>query len=280
MFGIFYLLALTLTQAPAVAGSGIQRAERPLADPQSAARVLFEDFECNCGRVHLGLASDRHIQAARGEGVGGGNAIRVTYVGGARGSSRVSRRFRLPAKGLEYTLNYDVKFDEDFQYVKGGKLHGLGPDRPVSGGRAVGRNNWSARVMWRGNGKLGTYTYHQNQRGRYGDRGRVVSSFVPRKNTYYAVSLHVRLNNPASLANGFVRLYVNGRLIEQDERLRFRSIDGPQSLISHFMFTTFHGGHDPSWAPRTRDGKYANVHAYFDNLAVYAGERIRMQPGT
>ena len=275
MFGMLYLNLVWIALGHSAASSGAASAARPIAE---ARAVLAEDFECECGPVHTQLLSDPHVRTAAGEGVGGGNALRVTYAGGERGSAHVSRSFRLPS-AIEYTLNYDVKFGEDFQFVKGGKLHGLAPDRPVSGGQAAGPANWSARVMWRGNGKLGTYTYNQKQRGRYGDRGRVLSAFTPKKGTYYAVSLHVRLNQPAHLSNGFVRLFVDGKLVEADEGLQFRSVEGPDTLISRFAFTTFHGGHDPSWAPRTSDGRYANVHAFFDNVVVHAGERIRQAPG-
>lgn len=34
------------------------------------------------------------------------------------------------------TLVFDVRFDHDFQWMLEGKLHGLGPAKPVTGGRA------------------------------------------------------------------------------------------------------------------------------------------------
>ena len=276
MLEILHLTAFWLGSSSA--RLGFVHAERRPIDVFTSA-VLSEDFECRCGMIHRKLVAHPQIQTVSGEGVGGSTAIRASYSGDRRGSSHLSRSFWLPARRLEYTLSYDVKFDRYFQFVKGGKLHGLAPDQPVSGGRAVGATTWSARVMWRRKGKVGTYTYHQSQRGRYGDRGRAFRPFSFRKGTYYAVSLHVKLNEPAASSNGFVRLYVDGNLVEMDEGLQFRSVGDPRSLISRFMFTTFHGGHDVSWAPRTRDGHYATVHAYFDNIAVYAGQRIREKPG-
>ena len=274
MLVLLHLTAFWFADGPA--WSSIEHRSR---ENRSQNSVLSDDFECLCGGILKMLMSYPQVVLIPNGGVGGSTAIRVTYRGDQRGSSHLSRSFRLPVKRLEYSLNYDVKFDKHFQFVKGGKLHGFAPDRPAGGGRPVGVTSWSARVMWRGNGKVGTYTYHQRQRGRYGNRGRVVRSFAFKKGTYHAVSLHVKLNRPAALSNGFVRLYVDGRLIEQEEGVRFRSVDGRASLISRFLFTTFHGGHDATWAPKTRDGHYANVDAYFDNIAVYAGERIRQQPG-
>jgi hypothetical protein len=59
----------------------------------------------------------------------------------------------------------------------------------------------------------------------------------------YAVSLHVKVNDPGS-ANGLVRLDIDGRLVESQEKLRLRGTGGPGTLISRFLFSTFHGGHD------------------------------------
>lgn len=54
-------------------------------------------------------------------------------------------------------LSYEVAFDSDFDWVKGGKLPGLrgGPDPDgCSGGNAsTGSNCFSSRLMWRTNGK-------------------------------------------------------------------------------------------------------------------------------
>lgn len=49
--------------------------------------------------------------------------------------------------------------------------------------------------------------------------------------------------------------------------------------VTHLLFSTFYGGSDPSWAPKDKDGKYMDVHAYFDNLVVYEGLHIRKRPG-
>jgi hypothetical protein len=259
------ILAACLLASGAVA----QRIARP---------VLAESFEGE-GAVAKALLRDPRLTIADGEGVGGGRALKATYVGGPVGSERLVRHLPVGERGLEYTLQYDVKFDRDFQFVRGGKLHGLGPDRPVTGGDPIRPDGWSARVMWRTGGHVELYTYHQDQRGKYGDKGEVVKplSFAPGR--WYSVSLHVRLNDSAEAANGFVRLYVDGALTERQEGLRLRGAVSDDTLIGSFLFSTFHGGNDPSWAPKNGDGGYANVHAWFDNFAVWRGERVRARPG-
>lgn len=248
--------------------------------PAGAAQPVFaEDFESGGGALGVDRLRDPRLAIVEPEGVGGGHALRVTYVGGPMGSERLVRVLPLGGSGTEFTLSYDVKFDRDFQFVRGGKMHGLGPRRPVSGGAAIRPDGWSARVMWRAHGRPETYIYHQDQQGRYGEAGETLRLMAFERERYYAVSLHVKLNAPAGLANGAVRLYVDGALIEAREGLRLRAVASPDSLIGAFLFSTFHGGKDPSWAPRSGSGGYGSVTAYFDNFTVSAGERVRERPG-
>jgi hypothetical protein len=191
--------------------------------------------------------------------------LRAEYTGYDRGSERIVRHLFLPEPALEYSLNYDVRFDRDFQFVKGGKLIGLGPAKHVTGGRPVVPGGWSARVTFKEGGAARLYTYHQDQPGQYGDRLPVEDPFHFEKERF----------EPADAANGFSRLYVDGDLVDSHEGLRFRGEDSEASLINKFMFSSFHGGHMPEWAPRDADGNYTTVYAYFDNISVYEGERIR-----
>jgi hypothetical protein len=241
--------------------------------------VLSEDFEAEGGALQRALSGDPRLSIVPGEGVGGSRALRASYVGGPMGSERLVRSIPLGQPGLEYTLSYDVKFDRDFQFVLGGKLHGLGPERPVAGGNPIRPDGWSARVMWRARGRPELYTYHQDQRGRYGDHGAVLRSVTFAPGRYHSVSLHVRLNDPVEAANGAVHLYVDGKRVEAQERVRLRGADGPDTLIGRLLFSTFHGGNDPSWAPRAPDGSFTKVHAHFDNFEVRPGEHPRRGPG-
>lgn len=240
--------------------------------------VLSMDFES----VTAGSPVDRLLQhekltLAPGDGMGGSAGLRAEYVGYDRGSERIARALSLPEPGLEFSLNYDVCFEPGFQFVKGGKLLGLGPEKRITGGRPIVPEGWSARVTFKDGGTIKLYTYHQDMKGQYGDRGEIVQPFQFEKGRYYSVSLHVRVNNPPESPNGFSRLYVDGKLIERHENLRLRGTGGENTLINDFLFSSFHGGHRPANAPRDADGNYTTVYATFDNISVYEGEHIRNQ---
>ena len=66
-------------------------------------------------------------------------------------------------------------------------------------------------------------------------------SFRFKRGRYYAVSLHVRVNGTAGSADGFTRLYVDGRKIESREKVWFRGKGGDATMINRLLFSTFHG---------------------------------------
>lgn len=279
-FAIIAAAALFTGVRSAPGTAPVERAGAPAsAVAPRRAVVLAEDFETARGPIYAALIQNPRLSIAEGSGTGGGRALRATYVGGAMGSARILRNIPLPEAGTEYTLNYDVKFPAGFPFVRGGKMHGLGPSGPVTGGNPIRPDGWSARVMWRKRGRIETYTYHQDQKGQYGESGEVAQQFYFTTGAYHAVSLHVRVNDPVEQANGFVRLYVDGRLVEARRNIRFRAVDDDATRITQFLFSTFHGGNDPSWAPRTPAGRYETVSAFFDNIAIHRGEHVRSRPG-
>lgn len=234
--------------------------------------VLFEDFETPPFIIRHPL-----VEAAEGEGVNGSTALRVTYEGFEQGSRRVVRQVPLGERGGEYTLQFDVKFSEDFQFVRGGKLHGLGPSRPITGGHPVRPDGWSARATFAADGEVRTYLYNQDQPGQWGTSQRN-RDFHFKRGEYQSVSFHMKINDPEE-ANGHAHIYVDGELIIRHDNVRFRGEDGDHTLIDRMLFSTFHGGSSPVWAPVDEDGEYTTVYAWFDNFAVWRGKEIRTAPG-
>lgn len=231
------------------------------------AGQVFEDFDGPLGKLGDQVIRHRLVSLSSGEGVGGTTGIKVIYQGNEQGSRRVLARAPLEVPAVERVLEFAVRFCPGFDFAKGGKLHGLGPREPVTGGKPLTPAGWSARLMFRANGGLMTYVYHQDQPRRFGEV-KVAPDFRFTPGVYHRVRMRVRLNEPFSVANGFVRVAVDGRELIRHEGIRFRSVEGAESLIQNFLFSTFHGGSSAEWAPRTADGAYKVDCAYFDDFKV------------
>jgi Ricin-type beta-trefoil lectin domain-like len=79
-------------------------------------------------------------------------------------------------------------------------------------------------------------------------------------------------NDSASQRNGQVRLFVDGNEVRRQDNLRLRGVSSG-GLVSRFLFSTFYGGSSSDWAPSR------TTYAYFDNIAVYPGLRVRSAAG-
>ncbi len=212
------------------------------------------------------------------KGANGSVGLEVLYVSIYKGSVRVKGFFPLSKKTNEASLSYDVYFHDDFQYVLGGKMHGLGPDEVVTGDWKVRPDGWSSRIMWRPDGKIETVLVLQDQRDKYGEY-KSSESFRFKRGKFYSVTLYTRLNSAANKKDGEARVYVDGKLLIKYDNAYFWSDAERDSRISQFLFSTFHGGADRSWAPKDKKGNFVNTHATFDNFVVYDGLRVREKPG-
>ena len=246
----------------------------------SAGEVLLcEDFDQQRENAFfIRLTEHEHLEFRRRDGVDRSDAICARYVGNSDGSERIIVTEPLKRPVDEATLSFDIQFEEGFQFVQGGRLHGIGPDHRVVGQRPDDPEAWCARIRFRSDGALETSISHQDQARASGDRGQKVRKIRLLPGRYYSVSLHVRLNDPDE-SNGSTRLYVNGLLVEERDDIRFRKTGGEDSQIQYLMFNTFYGGHTRRDAPRNPDGSYKVCRALFDNFSVTEGEVIREAPG-
>jgi hypothetical protein len=209
-----------------------------------------------------------------------GKVLRVKYPAGKFRSkdSGVTFPWILRGKYEELTLSYKVKFQADFQFVTSGKLPGLcgatdeiGCFRYSGGNPPNGDDGFSVRVVWlHGDGTLGTYVYHANQKSTYGDvfqwrhtNGEAVK-VVPGQ--WHTIQLRVVLNDPG-VANGYAEAWLDGEFVSRAEGLLFRNntASGRSIKINEMYFVTFHGGNKSSDAPSQTQ------YAYFDDfqLSIY-----------
>jgi hypothetical protein len=234
------------------------------------ATMLKETFDQD---TQTGLAKrlldHKHITLAEGAGPDGSDAIRVAYVGYNRGSERIVVRFPLDFEAESATLSFDVFFEKDFQWILGGKLHGLGPKRPLTGGERREPDKWSARIMWGQDGRCQAYLYDQDETKKWGV-SKMSDEPVFTTGQWHSITLQVSLNTPGK-ANGYTRIFVDGKKIISYEDVEFRRRGGNDTRIQQFLFSTFHGGNTPEWAPVDETGNYTTVYAYFDNFMVVEG---------
>ncbi len=209
------------------------------------------------------------VSLAKGEGPDGSDAIRVAYVGFERGSKRVVFQQNLSESVTEATLSFDVKFEQDFQFTHGGKMHGLGPKEPVTGGRERRPDGWSARIMWKKEGAALTYLYDQNPEKKYGV-GDKTEAPVFKPGVWHRVELQVKLNDPGE-ANGAARILVDGKEVVRTTEVTFRASAAKGTDIEKFLFSTFHGGSASKWTPVDAEGKPTTVYALYDNVKVVEG---------
>lgn len=142
-------------------------------------------------------------------------------------------------------LQYQVKFPDDFEFVKGGKLPGLYRGEAPSGGEKVsGRNGWSVRLMWRKKGQGELYEYIVNKDKDYGlSVGRGIFTFP--RGRWVSVEVETILNTPGR-ADGIARLWIDGRQVIEQDDIVYRTDDAV--LPGGLMFSTFFGGSGKSWA--------------------------------
>lgn len=155
---------------------------------------------------------------------------------------------RLPA-AEEYYLSYRVRFQSGFDFRRGGKLPGLasGDGKYSNGKKPVNGDGWTARMMWLEEGELIPYIYYAGmpKTAHWGDHWATGMHFQP--NVWYNLTQRIRLNT-AGKSDGIYAIWVNGKLLTQRTDMLWRY--GNKGLIDSFIFSTFHGGNTPDWAPR------------------------------
>ena len=173
------------------------------------------------------------------------------------------------------TLEYEVYFPDDFDFVKGGKLLGM------SGGEKMGRgcgggvdpdHCFSFRVMWRRNGDGEAYIYaKEGEQGddfctmypkcdnkQYPQNGACTicdyahgvsfarGSFRFQTGKWQQLRLHITLNDPSE-ANGYLGLEYNGKLVMSYDKMKWRVADDMH--IEGVEMASWFGGSDDTWSP-------------------------------
>jgi hypothetical protein len=255
----------------------------PMGEPQNLEPALqkksdilfFSGFETSpwekAWSMVWGPEPAAHGDLVQGPEALSGHSLRVLYpAGGIGGDSGFLFRSSFSKWGIlgqeSIYLRYYLKFEPGFDFVKGGKLPGVAGGQGNTGGhKPNGKDGWSARIMWRGDGKIVQYVYHPDQPGDYGEDFEWSFGGCPRffkPGQWQCVETYVQMNTPGK-KDGIIRSWLDGDKALEVTNLRFRDI--PDLKIDQFEFETFFGGGDPSWAsPREQ-------YAFFDGFVLSKG---------
>lgn len=262
--------SLLMSGACIGASAPVQTRDARLSHTTSSIDEWIQLFQ-PVGKGRFGLENLEIVDNQRGAF---SRFIRAHYPAGSS-SPRASRAAGVPVGGAQFRgtlpggpvdrlfLRYFVRFPEDFEFVKGGKLPGLYGGTHVSGGRIPdGTNGFSTRMMWRRDGLGEVYTYLPTSQtwGTSLGRGTIVFD----RGRWLCLEQEVVLNTPGQ-ADGGVRVWIDGRRVFEHLGLRFRNVSSLK--IEGLFFSTFYGGNDSSWAPRQDN------HADFAGIAT-SPERI------
>ncbi len=246
------------------------------AEPIEPSLLWSSDFSEDNWRAHWDVRRQgswgwQNAQVIADETGQFSKVLRIRYPRGSA-SPTVSRENDAPVGGTQFygnlglgahealKLSYFVRFSEEFDFVKGGKLPGLFGGTGNTGGRIPnGRDGFSTRFMWRQRGQGEVYAYLPTSRAHGTSIGRGQWRFQPGQ--WHHLEQEVTLNQPGQ-RDGKVRVWVDGRLRLEKDQLEFRSTRALK--IDGILFSTFFGGDDTSWATKKE------VVADFANFAVYA----------
>lgn len=181
--------------------------------------------------------------------------LRIHYQAGSA-SPRFARENNMPIGGAQFyaylegrhlekaLLRYKIKFPEDFDFVKGGKLPGIfgGMQKSRwSSGTPNGFDGFSIRLMWRENGNGEIYAYLPSSKN-YGTS--FCSNWQFKRNFWHLIEQEIVLNKPY-FHNGIINLKIDGETIISKKNILFRNSDNLK--IEGLFFSTFFGEHDITW---------------------------------
>lgn len=164
-----------------------------------------------------------------------------------------------------FYFSYRLKFTNNFDFRRGGKLPGLAGGKGNSGGNIPdGIDGWSARMMFWENGKLSFYLYYPDQPGKFGHplvwkypNGETVHAEA---GEWYTIKQYIQMNDPGK-KNGIVRGWMNGELVCDVDTIRFRDTEALK--VDQVFFSVFMGGDDATWAPEK------DQYVWFDDFEVF-----------
>ncbi len=212
-------------------------------------------------------------------------ALRVKIAKGSTGALNTLYKFmkETGSEPEEIYFRYYLRLGDNWnQTLQGGKMPGISGTYGIAGwgGRKVnGTNGWSARGSFGlsipaenplgGLHPIGTYCYHADMRGFYGDGWgwHIGYRGFLENNRWYSIEQYLKMNTSGK-KDGILRAWVDGRPAFEKTDIRFRHVD--KLKIEQIWMNVYHGGTKPS--------PY-DQHCFIDNVVIaknYIGPMKRL----
>jgi hypothetical protein len=233
-----------------------------LTDAQT--KRIWPGARLECGKkdytlYKLGITPHPHAIAREG----GNNYLKVLIPGNHYGPI-TGAQWHIPLEPRNsYYLSYRVKFENEFDFVRGGKLPGLAGGTITSGHIPHGDDGWSARMMFWEEGKISFYLYFPHQSTIWGERLYLKNSdgdtLRVARGAWHRITHFIQLNDPGK-SNGTLKAWIDGQEAFYADTILFRK--NKNLIIDRVMYSVFMGGGDESWAPAN------DQHLCFDDFRV------------
>lgn len=174
--------------------------------------------------------------------------LKILYPKGSNAPSNTPRGwagfvYDLPKSYDKISLSYAIRFDDGFDFVKGGKLPGLCGGNCSRGESMPTASGFSMRFVWKKNGYLDIMTFFPNtvKAGNYS--WEKMFKFIPGKE--YLLTQELTLNDIGK-ENGVINILVDGKVVYTKNNVTIRV--SPDVQINSFLFSTFFWGKDDSYS--------------------------------
>ncbi len=243
-------------------------------DPVGTYTVANLGADWNSPSWNDGVDEGR-VEITDGPNAYGARSLVVNYIEGTTTDAKSQWKLELNNAYEELYFSYRVRFDDGFDFVRGGKLPGLvGGDANVGGNIPDGTDGWSARMMWRTNGSGGSptngdtanavqYVYHPDMPGTSGEDFKwddTPNGWAELESgVWYNFQHRVVMNTPGQ-NDGIIQAWLDGEMVLDVQNIRFRDIASLK--IDQMYFSTFFGGSSTIWEAAKDE------QAYFDDFVI------------
>jgi len=168
------------------------------------------------------------------------------FEAGKFGAGGNGHLIRMPiAPGSEYIFEYRLRFDTGYDFSRGGKIPGLAGGNAPSGCQTSTDVGFTARQMWRQQGRLIGYIYDMDQSSDCGNAIETGFNFAVGK--WYLVKQRIKLNTGSS-RNGVLQLWIDDRQVINRSNMGWM-IEAPTRRIDKIFLDFFFGGSTADWSP-------------------------------